>query len=68
MKIYRLRDKDTGKFYKGSGKFDTKGKIYTSIGHIKNSLGQTWGGKFPKSTRYEIVTYELTEIESNICV
>lgn len=63
MKVYRLRRKSDKLFYKGKGYFDNgEGRIYSSKGHIKNSLKQAdpSGIRIPRSG-VEIVTYEMTE-------
>lgn len=40
MKIYKVKDKTTGKYYAGGsyGKLTTHGKTWSNIGHLKNAL------------------------------
>lgn len=67
MKVYQLRDKDSGLLYKGSGYFSKKGTIYTSKGHIKNSIKQSWNSgyrRMPLKQNLEIVEFEMTEIKT----
>lgn len=62
MKVYRLRRKSDGRFYKGKGYFDNgQGRIYTSKGHIKNSLKQATPAALLMPGLLEIVTYDITE-------
>jgi hypothetical protein len=68
MKVYRLRDKNTQEFYIGKGIFRLgKGKIYTSKGHIKNSITQTYGSLqiLKNSGRdLEIIEYDMNELNT----
>lgn len=62
MKVYRLKRKSDGLFYKGKGYFDHgEGRVYTSKGHIKNSVKQAKRSLLFPTGQLEIVTYEMTE-------
>lgn len=58
MKVYKLRNKATGSFYKGKGRHSSKGKAFTSKGHIMSSLKQA---SYLKKEDYELITYALVE-------
>jgi len=77
MKVYKIRDKNTGLFSTGGTQPDwnKEGKTWMSIGHIKNHLHQfiyteynfdwtshTEENKIPQE--WEVVQYERTEVET----
>jgi hypothetical protein len=65
MKAYKLRDKSNGLHYKGRGHWTQNGTLYTSKGHIKNSLKQVGHSLHDD---YEWVTYDVTEVKrEEIC-
>jgi hypothetical protein len=58
MKVFKLRNKATGAFYKGKGRHSPKGKAFTSKAHIMSSLKQNG---YLKKEDYELITYNLVE-------
>jgi hypothetical protein len=76
MKVFKIRDKNTGLFSTGGCQpdFNKEGKTWMSIGHIKNHLHQfirtiynnDWSthkeeNRIPEE--WEVIEYERTETE-----
>ena len=58
--IYKIRDKETGKFLGKSG-LSSKGRVFSNIGFVKTSVRST-GFSFPE--KFEVVGFKT--IEANI--
>lgn len=75
MKMYKIRNKNTGLFSRGGSEpeFNKKGKIWKTMGHLKAHLNQfiTYGGKNDspfieaKVKNWEVIELEVVE-SSNI--
>jgi hypothetical protein len=67
FKVYRIRNKETGKFWRRGGGWVAFGAIYTKQHHAELAINRMerngYGGDESKS---EIVEYECTELETVI--
>jgi len=72
MTIYRIRDKQTGKFSLG-GEYplwSTRGKVWTTLGGLRLHLNQIFFPEYNKSrdldtTHWEVIEYEVVETEKS---
>ena len=63
MTVYKIRDKNTGKFLNKNGHQTTRaGRVYSSIGYIKTSFKGV--PSMRDDNRYEVVQMELVEIKT----
>ena len=68
MLVYRIRHKETGRFHAGGQRlYDflnaKNGKLYTTEAGLKTLIGKLIQN-IENAEDYEVVTYELTEVES----
>ncbi len=63
--FYKLRDRKTGLFREGGmwAKWTKRGKEWSTIGHLKNHLGQFPANKIDWDN-WEIVEYTYTPVET----
>lgn len=74
MKVYRIRDKETGLFSTGGAhpKWSTKGKLWRSAGNLRSHLTTVLEYKgYEKKAQivpenWEVIEYELTETQISI--
>jgi hypothetical protein len=64
MKIFKIRNKVTGLYSTGgcSPRWTKKGKIWTTIGHLKSHIRQLVGRKWSLPLK-DIANWELVELE-----
>jgi hypothetical protein len=56
MKVYKLRDRNSGLFLGANGAFSPRGKTWSNLGHVKNAFNCR---KFLEPV--EIVEYDVVE-------
>lgn len=68
MKVFKIRKKGTTDIFSSGGadpRWTTKGKTWSSLGHVKSHMGQCRLGRYRDSADYadaEIVEYAVTEV------
>lgn len=66
MKLYRIRDNETGLFSHGNG-FNVNGKFWFKINHvkchIKTTMKRIYEGKDISIIEYEMIESKVTEIK-----